>query len=126
MWCRFFDMCLKKADYHLDERSALRFADAVATYNEEVPWRLARSSEMGLQRLEEAVQLGGASTAVVLIQVLMSPRNCVPLYKASPSHLVAAFEETVRVSIGQALRMPLLLSLYGERSLERALTGHRV
>jgi hypothetical protein len=76
-------MCLKKAEFHLDAHSAQRFAEAARGYTEELPWRLARSSERGLQRLDEAVQAGGADVAVTLIRALMSPSNLDPRYKVT-------------------------------------------
>jgi len=103
-------MCLKKAEFHFNSQSARRFADAAAAYTEELPWRLARSSERGLQRLDEAVQAGGADVIVTLIRALMSPRNLDPLYKVSSEPLYG--RSLLRVCAWLYARHALVLCVY--------------
>ena len=58
---RFFDKCTKTRDFRFENRAqAIRFAEALEAYaDDDLPWRLARRGEYGVQRMGQALQQGG-------------------------------------------------------------------
>jgi len=74
-----------------DSRAAARFAEATKAYaDDDLLWCLTRRDGQGLRRIQETVQLGEASAAIMMIKALMHARWGEPKYSVALATCVRA------------------------------------